>query len=79
MRSACADHTLADACISDGARFCHVERICNLAHTSLLHSVVCILAAAATAWPYSVTLLPLSSRTRLAASAHCTSKGLAHT
>ncbi len=43
MRSACADQALPDACVSDGAKFCHVKRICNLTHTSGLLSVVYIM------------------------------------
>jgi hypothetical protein len=40
MCSACADQALADACISGGAEFCHVERIRDLAHASVLLRVV---------------------------------------
>lgn len=43
MHSACADQALVDACTSDGAKFCQVERICNLAHASVLLSVVYIM------------------------------------
>ena len=43
MRSAHADQVLAHACIRDGPKCCHVERICNVAHTSVLLSVVYIM------------------------------------